>query len=110
MSVKVTDNSGQAMSEFRSAMNRALETIGSTAEGYAKVALTEQHAVDTGRLRGSVSHAVDGYSVYIGTNVEYAPYIEFGTSKQKARPYLKPAATEYPKTYRAIVERELKGS
>ena len=110
MSVKVTDNSRKAMSEFRSAMNRALETVGSTAEGYAKDALTEQHAVDTGNLRGSVTYAVAGNSVYIGTNVEYAPYIELGTYKQKARPYLRPAATEHTKTYRAIVEEELKGS
>lgn len=110
MSVRVTDNSRQAMSEFRSAMNRALKMVGDTAEGYAKDALTEQHAVDTDNLRGSVTYAVDGNSVYIGTNVEYAPCIEFGTYKQRARPYLRPAATEHSMTYRAIVVEELKGS
>ena len=27
----------------------------------------------------------------VSTNVEYAPYVEFGTSKQRAQPYLRPA-------------------
>jgi hypothetical protein len=28
----------------------------------------------------------------VGTNVEYAVYVEFGTSKMEAQPYLRPAA------------------
>ena len=28
----------------------------------------------------------------VGTNVEYAVYVEFGTSKMQAQPYLRPAA------------------
>lgn len=35
--------------------------------------------VDTGRLRGSITSNVEGNHVDIGTNVEYAPHVEFGT-------------------------------
>ena len=35
--------------------------------------------VDTGRLKGSITSKVEGNSAVIGTNVEYAPYVEFGT-------------------------------
>jgi HK97 gp10 family phage protein len=35
--------------------------------------------VDTGILRRSITHEVEDGVGYIGTNVEYAPYIEFGT-------------------------------
>lgn len=37
--------------------------------------------VDTGQLRGSISHTLTngGKTGEIGTNVEYAPYVEFGT-------------------------------
>ncbi|WP_334111256.1 HK97-gp10 family putative phage morphogenesis protein [Thermodesulfitimonas autotrophica] len=40
--------------------------------------------VDTGRLRTSISHRLTGAgtknpAVEVGTNVEYAPYVEFGT-------------------------------
>ena len=35
--------------------------------------------VKTGRLRGSIAVNVEGSTAEIGTNVEYAPYVEFGT-------------------------------
>lgn len=55
--------------------------------------------VDTGRLRSSVNSSGlkrDGRGVYVevGTNVEYAPYVEFGTRYQRAQPYLRPALAE----------------
>ena len=31
---------------------------------------------------------------YIGTNVDYAAHVEFGTSKVEARAYLRPAAKQ----------------
>jgi len=34
---------------------------------------------DTGLLRSSITHEVEGDSAYIGTNIEYAPYVEIGT-------------------------------
>ena len=95
-------------SEMEQAVIRGLEAIGLTAEGYAKLACP----VDTGRLRNSISHAVDEADgvVYIGTNVEYAPYVEYGTSKMKAQPYLKPAATEHSEEYEGIFENFLKNA
>ena len=30
----------------------------------------------------------------VGTNVEYAVYVEFGTSRMEAQPYLRPAAEQ----------------
>jgi HK97 gp10 family phage protein len=53
-------------------------------------------AVDTGQLRQSITHNAEDFgtnnpAVTIGTNTKYAPYIEFGTSKQSAKPFLFPA-------------------
>lgn len=52
--------------------------------------------VDTGRLRGSITHDLSesGLGAVIGTNVEYSPYVEFGTERQRAQPYLLPALEE----------------
>lgn len=104
--IQETDNTDEVKNAVSDAILAALEAIGLTAEGYAKLLCP----VDTGRLRNSISHAVDEdeKTVYIGTNVEYAPYVEMGTSKTKAQPYLKPAATNHNDEYRAIIERYLK--
>ena len=50
--------------------------------------------VDTGRLRASINTDIeqDGLVAEIGTNVEYAEWVEDGTSKSPAQPYMKPAA------------------
>jgi len=51
--------------------------------------------VDTGRLRSSITNEIgqdgDGLVATIGTNVEYAPHVELGTSKMAAQPFLLPA-------------------
>lgn len=54
--------------------------------------------VDTGRLRSSIvvrkGRDGRGFFVEVGTNVKYAPFVEFGTSKQRAQPFLLPAVAE----------------
>ena len=106
------DNSGQAKSAFKAAALRGLEAIGLSAEGHAKQALTDQGAVDTGRLRNSVSHATEAEEMaeYIGSNVEYALPVEVGTRKMAARPYLRPAATEHTAEYKALMENSLRNA
>ena len=101
-----TDNTELVVDEINEAVLRALELIGMAAEGYAK----DLCPVDTGNLRNSITHVVDesNGAVYIGTNVEYAPYVELGTIKMAAQPYLKPAAADHNQTYRNILKDELK--
>jgi len=49
----------------------------------------------TGRLRSSITHKLINkrkeHTGQVGTNVIYAPFVEFGTQKRKAKPYLFPA-------------------
>ena len=85
--VDVKDFSKDVKSAYEQARERSLEIIGLTAEGYAKKTVPTQH----GRLKNSITHAVDGKDVIIGTNVEYAPYLEFGTTRMKPRPFMVPA-------------------
>lgn len=48
--------------------------------------------VDTGRLRNSITHEIRdaGLSAVVGTNVYYAPHVEFGTRNPNypAQPFL----------------------
>jgi HK97 gp10 family phage protein len=72
-------------------------------------------AVDTGRLRASIStnwsgggergedqvgdpggeRGGDVFKVVVGTNVKYAPFLEFGTSRMAARPFIRPIFEKY---------------
>lgn len=101
------DNTGQAADGIDSAIGVALEKIGLLAENYAE----KKCPVDTGNLRGSITHEVDtaDNAVYIGTNVEYAPHVELGTSRQKAQPFLRPAASEHGAQYRQVLKKSLGG-
>ena len=130
MSIVFKDNSKEVLSEMQSAIGRALEKCGIAAEGFAKKLVP----VDTGNLRNSIAHKVDSSenAVYIGTNKEYAAYVELGTGKytqggrqdpwvyqdeeghwhhthgQRAQPYLKPAVADHKQNYQNIIEDELK--
>ena len=108
MNVQFTDNSKEVLEAMQQAVVRALEKCGLTAEGYAK----KMCPVDTGNLRNSITHTVDEEepAAYIGTNVEYAPYVCLGTIHMKAQPFLKPAVAANANTYRKIIEDELKNS
>lgn len=101
----LVDNTDAVKGGLQSAIARALERIGLAAEGYAK----DLCPVDTGNLRNSITHTSDGKAAYIGTNVEYGKYVELGTVKMAAQPYLRPAAADQGETYRNIVKDELSG-
>ena len=109
MSFKISikkDNSGQVINTTNQAVAAALEAMGLQAEKYAKL----NAAVDTGRLRNSITHRThtSEKKVYIGTNVEYAPYVEMGTYKMSAQPYLRPACANHLDEYRKIAQTYLK--
>lgn len=107
MSVKFTDNSPKVKAEMERKISLALDLIGQTAEGYAK----DNCPVDTGRLRSSISNKVVDDTAYIGTNVEYAPYVEFGDRQHhetgKAH-FLRDAATTHSNEFKKIAETVLK--
>lgn len=106
ISVKITSNRDLIEQATDEAIARALEAIGFQAEGYAKMLCP----VDTGRLRNSITHTYDASErkAYIGTNVEYAPYVEFGTSKTYAQPFIEPAVVNNADEYKSIAEHFLK--
>ena len=133
--VKFINNKNQVLQVLKEKAPVALEACGLAAEGYAK----KLCAVDTGLLRNSITHAVSGeppvissysdtageqhgeYSgsapaasgsemaVYLGTNVEYAPYVEMGTRRTPAQPFIKPAVANHQSDYKRLIEKRLKG-
>lgn len=128
MAVNIVDNSDEIRALLREATQRALERCGLEAEGFAK----DLVPYNTGTLKNSISHQTDEDTAYVGTNNEYAAYVELGTGKyatnggrqdpwvyqdgkgnwhhthgQRAQPYLKPAMADNADVYRNIIKEEL---
>lgn len=122
--IKITeDNTAAILAATDEAIFNALEMIGNVAADYA----AGLAPVDTGNLRNSITSEVDmsDKSVVVGTNVEYAPSVEFGHHQQvgryvpaigkrlvrefvPAKPFLAPAIEEHLDEYKSILESELK--
>lgn len=104
MSVTFISYKKEVQDAVQAATDRALEICGGKAEGYAK----RLCPVDTGNLRNSITHQQwDDKTEIIGTNVEYAPFVELGTVKMGARPYLRPAAENHAAEYKQVFQNEL---
>ena len=105
----VVDNSQAVLDALTTNLVKGLQMCGLVGEAHAKALCP----VDTGRLRNSISHAHDisKKEAQIGTNVEYAPYVELGTRKPKREPkyFLKHAAEDHTDEYKSILENALKG-
>ena len=131
MVITLTDNSEEVMNALKNAISRGLASIGDTGSRHAKDIITAEGRVDTGRMRNSISFEPKEPKTFvaIGTNVEYAPYIEFGTGKfaesggrptpwryqddkgnwhttngMRPQPYLRPAIDDHMAEYEQIVK------
>lgn len=130
--VTFVDNSKHFITAFEQACQNALNAIGSKAEGYAKQACP----VATGRLHNSITYATstqhskgndrrgehasaeemamkatpEKTAVYIGTNVVYAPYVEFLSMHHETgrAHFLKDAASNHGEEYKRIAEAAMK--
>ena len=106
MSYTYKDNTDEVLAALKMAKKRGLEAIGLTAEEHAK----KETPVDTGRLRNSVSHTTDDEAAYIGTNVEYAPYVELGARGRQGKHMLQRAASEHTDEYKRLMEDSMKNA
>jgi len=125
LSVRFTSNKSQAIAEVQAAVARALETVGGTAERHVKEKIAQNKSVKTGNLRNSIAHEMRGTNaVAVGTNVQYAPYVEYGHNQQPgryvpklgkrlvashvaAKPFLQPGIEEHKSEYEDIIKGEL---
>lgn len=124
--------------EYEKALDLVAEKVLTMWGMQAESAAKRLCPVDTGLLRNSITYAVAGEGVanptyrsntgdksgsyqgeaqadnggarhvYIGSNVEYAPYQELGTAKMTAQPYLRPAIEQNRAYFEQILESELK--
>lgn len=105
MAIKFINNSREIIRQLGNKTEDALRDVGLYAEGEAKLL----SPVDTGELIGSISHKMaNDREVQIGTDVEYALYVEKGTSRQEAQPFLTPAVEQNMAEINKIFEKHMK--
>lgn len=120
----ITDNSDAVLEATDEQIEKALIECGIKIQEYA----SKNAPVDTGRLRASLTYATskgqgsgdstprgeaEEHTLYAGTNVEYAPYVEMGhttpTGKHvSAQPYLEPAFVNQFDLFQQIFEDNFK--
>jgi HK97 gp10 family phage protein len=133
----VEDNTDEIISLKDLACMRALRIIGGKAKDYATELCpagtpetTGKKGYQGGTLRQSITFESDDESMTLGTNVEYAPYVELGTGPNftpppeweefdvpkpkgighgyvEARPFIRPAISDHLDEYQQIIENEL---
>ena len=139
--IEYRDNTEEVLSALKAAIKRGNEAIGMAAERHAKKRITIARAVDTGRLRNSITYALageethvksykankggkdretytydgtaegeKGSGVYIGTNVEYAVFVENGARGRTAVHFLQDAATGHTDQYKQLMEDSMKNA
>lgn len=142
LSVKIIENNkNEIKDELEVAIERALEAVGLQAENYVKMnvpvdtgllrnsithAIAGKHAAATtykadtpkkgqpasGSYSGSAPYEKN--TVFIGTNVEYAPYVELGHKLPSGGfvpgiHFLERGITSHMNVYKTIIETALKG-
>lgn len=135
---EMKDNSAKVKAEIMRKARRAMRIVGMKAESYAK-ALSP---VDTGLLRNSITFALGGgktstqiytsdsgdisgsyemeapadsdseITLYVGTNVHYAPYQELGHNTVNGKfvqpqAFLRPAMENHKDEYERIIQQEM---
>lgn len=114
------DNTEFILKAIDQALANAMDEIGAAMQSHAQ----QLCPVDTGRLRNSITYRLGGggyafpgygaevsaheHAVSVGSDVEYAAYVELGTSRTKAQPFLRPAAADYADEYRRMVEEHMR--
>ncbi|MEM4406538.1 MAG: HK97 gp10 family phage protein [Candidatus Methanomethylicaceae archaeon] len=79
-------------------------------EAHAKSQLWKGHGVDTGRLKNSISCEFPSRAkAIVAPHTHYAHFVEFGTRRMRAIPYMRPAvekvAPEFIKACQSLEER-----
>lgn len=115
MRIRISVDASRAIAQIRryqiSRIQGVKDAVNQT--GLAVTRKAKQRApVDTGRLRSSIQMQTypNGLTADVSTNVEYAPYVEFGTSRMRAQSFLFPSWFEERPAFEARIRGILRGA
>lgn len=131
MEIIIEDNTDEVLEALENVKPELLNAMGTELYKSIYDYMTEDKVVDTGRLRGSISYSTpyndynnptlankendfivkanEKDTVVYGSNVEYATYVNSGTSKQRARKFIQYGTTRAVPRLQQTSEKILKG-
>lgn len=89
---------------FAKALDHSIEKAVAASALHMQSQIVIRTPVKTGRLRSSITSKakllnsseldvpIEDREAVVGTNIEYAPYVEYGTKYQRAQPYIRSGA------------------
>ncbi len=92
--ISVSIDAGSAIGVLEAAKSKIKSGIEAGVSEGGEIVVSDAKAqcpVRTGALRASINKEASGMTCVISANTEYAAYVEFGTCKMAAQPYLVPA-------------------
>ena len=131
MAGSVTWNGDAAMKKLKAEMGRRLDACGILTTNHVRQMISIEGAgkatgkrgkliyganpsapgspphKQTGRLAASMAWERDGLVARVGTAVKYGPWLEMGTSRMAARPFLHRALNEMTPRIRAILSKPM---
>ena len=96
MKIEIDDAAVLAMfKDMEEEIPKAMEEVISNAGAIALTEARNKVPVDTGALKGSLTLEVerngDQSSATVGSILEYAPFVEYGSSGRPPKPFMEPA-------------------
>jgi len=93
--VKGVEKFQEAMKQFDSAVQKHVHRQLASWAADVKALAKQLVPVRTGHLRSSIYAKISEWVAEIGAEATYALFVELGTRRMQARPYLYPAIREY---------------
>lgn len=112
--IRGIDNLRDRLNNLRPRVRRATEQAVQESGRAMERGMKSLAPVDTGALRDSIRHTVEGTTASAGPGreVDYAAFVEFGTSRMAAQPYVRPIAEAerhlFPERVRLAVRASLR--
>lgn len=105
--IKIESNVPKVRGELKSKLRKIFEMWGIFLTKEWVMRIKKAKLIDTGRFMNSVTYKSDDKQTIVGNPVEYASFLENGTSKRRARPTLKPAILENREKLKDMAKNEL---
>lgn len=104
MQTKYTSKVQQFLSKYKLLKAEALDEMGNTGVDNIK----DETPVDTGALKDANDYRIENNIVYFINNQEYAPFVELGTSKMSAQPFMRTGINKSKGEFWKIIVNNLK--